>query len=466
MSPMLGGRFRRLSIVTPTVLLTSLVAAIAVVIAGFVSYPLIVASSEQVGQRNLAQLANVTANAVERNAGAGSLDSNLISTLQRESISAYLFGPVDAADISADDLPSGFGVGMARKLLNGQEVSARVSTPAGQLLFEGRPLSFGGAVLLVQPVSVAGASAASVIYRLIIALLIGLVIAIPLGYLAARRLARPLRRASETAVELSLGSRGIHIEPEGPREVSDIAIALNSLDLALESSESRQREFLLSVSHELRTPLTAVKGYGEALADGLMSAAETKNAGEIISREAARLDRLINDLLDLARLGAVNFTIDPSQVDLEEFVSNTCEVWSYRCSESNVHFISHPAPHRNIIVDSLRVRQIIDNLTENALRVTPADGRIELVVQLVGANLQIAVSDSGPGLSGEDMAIAFEPGALYERYRGVRPVGTGLGLALVGKLACGLGGSASVQSSELGGAKFEVLIPVELNPEQ
>lgn len=466
MSAVLNGRFRRLSIVTPTVLLTSLVAAIAVFVAGFVSYPLIVANSEQVGQRNLAQLANVTANAVERNAGSGSLDPNLISTLQRESISAYLFGPVDVVDISADDLPSGFGVGMARKLLNGEEISARVSTPAGQLLFEGRPLNFGGAVLLVQPVSVAGASAASVIYRLIIALLIGLVIAIPLGYLAARRLARPLRRASETAVELSLGSRGVHIEPEGPREVSDIAIALNSLDLALESSESRQREFLLSVSHELRTPLTAVKGYGEALTDGMMSSAEAKNAGEIISREAARLDRLINDLLDLARLGAVNFTIDPSQVDLEEFVSNTCEVWAYRCSESNVHFISHPAPQRNIIVDSLRVRQIIDNLTENALRVTPADGRIELVVQLVDSNLQIAVSDSGPGLSDDDMAIAFEPGALYERYRGVRPVGTGLGLALVGRLASGLGGSASVQSSELGGAKFEVCIPVELNPEQ
>ncbi len=458
---------RRYSIVTPTVLLTSSIAAIAIIIGALVSYPLIVASSQDVGQRNLSQLANVTANSLERGSGGRGLGSSLVSTLQRESISAYLFSPTAAPGTEFDDLPLGFSQELASALVSGEVVSERVETDDGQFLFEGRPLAIGGAVLLVQPVSVAGASASDLISRLLLSLAIGLVIAIPLGYMAARRLARPLRNASKAASVMAQGTRGVHVATEGPREISDIARALNSLDTALANSEGRQREFLLSVSHELRTPLTAVKGYGEALADGVMDGAGAQEAGAVIAREAQRLDRLVNDLLDLARLGAINFAVTPAVIDLAEFVDQVCEVWNYRCTESGVVFLCSSEVAGNFTVDPLRLRQIVDNLAENALRVTPLGGTISFTISMIHQSpdtrsITISIEDTGPGLTTDDLAVAFQPGALYERYRGVRPVGTGLGLALVQRLSQGLGGVAQAQVGRDTGACFIITIP-EMN---
>lgn len=454
---------RRRSIVTPTVLLTGSIAAIAIVIGALVSYPLILASTQEVGQRNLAQLADVTARSLERGLGNSGLGANLVATLQRESISAYLFSSSASPETVFNDLPLGFSQASASVLLQGSEVSERIVTDNGEYLFEGRPLSIGGAVLLVQPVSVAGASASDLVIRLVLALVIGLIIAIPIGYLAARRLAKPLRKASIAASEMAQGTRGIHVVPEGPAEVSDIATSLNALDQALDNSERRQREFLLSVSHELRTPLTAIKGYSEALADGVLDEVSVTAAGTVIGNEAERLDRLVNDLLDLARLGAVDFAVQRELIDFVDFAQQACEVWSYRCSEEQVNFQCSIEGQGEVYFDATRVRQIIDNLAENALRVTPPQGTIYLTVQLKDHSpheclLCIDLEDTGPGLSIEDLAIAFQPGALYERYRGLRPVGTGLGLALVDRLAKALGGTASVHSED--GTHFSITIPV------
>jgi len=452
------------SIVTPTVLLTSSIAAIAIVIGALVSYPLIVASSQDVGQRNLSQLANVTANSLERGSGNRELGSSLVSTLQRESISAYLFSPTASPETEFEDLPLGFSQELASTLVGGEAISERVETADGQFLFEGRPLDIGGAVLLVQPVSVAGASAGDLVIRLLLSLAIGLIIAIPLGYLAARRLARPLRNASKAAGVMAQGTRGVHMSTDGPREIADIAQALNSLDRALAASEGRQREFLLSVSHELRTPLTAVKGYGEALADGVMDGVDAQLAGAVITREAQRLDRLVNDLLDLARLGAVDFAVNPTVIDLAEFTEQVCEVWNYRCTESGVTFVCRSDVTGHFTVDPIRLRQIVDNLAENALRVTPVGGSISFIMSLASESpndrkITITIEDTGPGLSNDDLAVAFQPGALYERYRGVRPVGTGLGLALVDRLALGLGGVARAENGRESGARFSITIP-------
>ena len=457
---------RRYSIVTPTVLLTSSIAAIAIIIGALVSYPLIVASSQDVGQRNLSQLANVTANSLERAGGGRGLGANLVATLQRESISAYLFSPTASPGTEFDDLPLGFSQELASTLIGGEVVSERVATGDSQFLFEGRPLAIGGAVLLVQPVSVAGASAGDLIVRLLLSLIIGLIIAIPLGYMAARRLARPLRNASKAASVMAQGTRGVHIATDGPREISDIAQALNSLDTALANSEGRQREFLLSVSHELRTPLTAIKGYGEALADAVMDGADAQEAGAVIAREAQRLDRLVNDLLDLARLGAINFAVNPTVIDLGEFVDQVCEVWSYRCTESGVTFTCRSEVEGHFTVDPVRLRQIVDNLAENALRVTPLGGTISFTVTGSTTHqfpdtraITISLEDTGPGLTADDLDVAFQPGALYERYRGVRPVGTGLGLALVHRLSLGLGGVAYAENGRDKGALFIITIP-------
>jgi two-component system sensor histidine kinase BaeS len=421
-----------------------------------VSYPLVVSSSQDVGARNLSQLANVAANAIDQQDSGSGVGQGLIKTLQRESISAYLI-PFGSPNLN--DLPFNFPQIYVDQLNSGQNISGRVSSIDGEYLLEGRPLSVDGSVILIQPISIAGASAGAIIWRLALALVLGLAIAITLGFFAAQRLARPLRRASTAAMSMASGSRGVDLASTGPKEVDEISTSLNVLDSALTASEARQREFLLSVSHEFRTPLTAVKGYSEAIADGILSGDDVIEAARLISSESARLNRLVSDLLDLARLGAVDFAISEVRIDLQEFTNEVRQVWGYRCQEQQVNLECEIQVKDTFIGDPIRLRQIVDNLAENALRLSPTHGTLAIRIEQLANSLIIEVRDSGPGLSAEDQLVAFEPGALYERYRGVRPVGTGIGLALVGRLATGMGGSASVGLAPEGGARFTVEIP-------
>ena len=447
----------RVSIVTRTVLMTSIVAAIVVVVAGLVSYPMVSSSARQQAQGTLGRLADLTAAALDR----GPQDRRRDELLPRDLTAALLAEQVRGYYvIPGGPAAPGMTVAETEALNRGVSISSSGETPEGAVLIEGRPLKGGSSVVLEQPVSVVGGSAMAVLMRFAAALIIGLLIAMPIGYFVARRMTRPLRAARDAANEMARGSRDVRLAPEGPSEIADIAVSLNHLSTALAISEGRQREFLLSVSHELRTPLTAVKGYAEALADGVVAPGDVARTGATMGAEAERLDRLVKDLLDLARLGAVTFRMNPIPTDLVEIGSEAAAVWADRCAREDVTFVpelqSSPLP---LTTDSMRVRQIIDNLVENALRVSPAGSVIVLAVRSEPGWAVVEVRDSGPGLTADDLSVAFEPGVLHERYRGVRPVGTGLGLAMVGRLATGLGGSAEVGTAPEGGACFTVRLP-------
>lgn len=156
----------------------------------------------------------------------------------------------------------------------------------------------------------------------------------------------------------------------------------------------------------------------------------------------------------------MDFHVSPVDTNVAELAVEAADVWSLRCSAESVEFgLEVPEQAVPVRTDPIRLRQIIDNLAENALRVSPPGSRIVLAVHDHGGWVDVEVRDSGPGLSDDDIAVAFEPGVLHERYRGVRPVGTGLGLALVGRLAVGLGGSAEAGRAAEGGARFTVRLP-------
>jgi two-component system sensor histidine kinase BaeS len=447
----------RQSIVTRTVLMTSAIAALAIVIAGMISYPLVRSTALTQAHNSLARLADLTVSALERDSFVGGrnepLPGPLAQTLQEEEVTGYI---VMMAGVEVPGLTRA----QVERVLSGYPVTTEGRTSAGEVLVEARPFGLNMAVVLEQPVSVVGVTAIDVLRRVIIALFLGLLIAIPVGYIAARRLARPLRAARDAANQMAQGARDVRLQPEGPQEIADIAVSLNRLSQALSVSEGRQRDFLLSVSHELRTPLTAVKGYAEAMADGVVPADEVERTAQTVVAEAERLDRLVTDLLDLARLGAVDFRVNPAETDLDGLVADAAMVWAARAAKHDVEVrVERPEAPLFITTDPMRARQILDNLAENALRVSPAGSVIVLATRADDTGAIIEVRDSGPGLTDDDVAVAFEPGVLHERYRGVRPVGTGLGLALVGKLAGGLGGSAEAGTAAEGGARFTVRLP-------
>lgn len=444
----------RTRLATRVTLVTITVAVLAVVITGAVSLSLIRGVAETQAQTTLARQADVAQATLDQAAAARPARLRLL--LRQEGISVDVVGPglavppvVTQADLAA--------------LAAGRDVSDVRSRLGRRVFVEGRPLDGGRGVVLVQSVAAASGTAATARRQLFLPLLLGLVGAGLAGWLLARRLARPLQDAAAAAHRLAAGARDVQLTPEGPYEVAELAGALNRLNLALATSEGRERDFLLSVSHELRTPLTAVRGYAEALADGVVPADDVARTGTVMLAEAQRLDRLVADLLDLARLRAQDFRLDLADVDLADLVRQAGEVWRDRCTPEGVELrVEAPATPLVVRTDATRVRQIIDGLAENALRVTPSGAPIVLSVLHVpmAGGVLIEVRDGGPGLTDDDLAVAFQRAALYERYRGVRRVGTGFGLALVHGLASRLGGTATAGRAPEGGARFSVLLPL------
>lgn len=446
---------RRPPLTRQLVLVLALVAVIAVVVTGIVSYPLVANASQSQAQQQLGTQADLLAEVVDRSDGTGMgqmMDGvRLRQLLRAQGIEVQVVrrnrapsAPVTQADVDA--------------VRAGASISEVRRSGSATVYVEGRPTSTGAAAFLVQDAGVASSQTGLALRRFLLAAVVGLLVAVVVGWLVARRVTRPLRDASAAAQRLAAGARDVALPVEGPAEVASVSESLNSLSAALSSSEGRQRDFLLSVSHELRTPLTGIAGYAEALADGVVPPDQAAGTGAVVLTEARRLERLVADLLDLARLGAADLRLSIGEIDLADLCREAAAVWESRCGKEGVPFALEASPVV-VLADPLRVRQIVDNLCENALRVTPSGRPLVLACGVHEGWGAVEVRDGGPGLTADDVAVAFEPSALYERYRGVRKVGTGIGLALVGRLAARLGGRAYAAAAPEGGARIGVLLP-------
>jgi two-component system sensor histidine kinase BaeS len=277
------------------------------------------------------------------------------------------------------------------------------------------------------------------VWGLLIAAAAGGLLAALAAFLLARRIAQPVDRIADAARTLT---RGTHPEPvpvEGAAEIATLAIAFNELAAQLRQAQEAERNFLLSVSHELKTPLTAIRGYAEAVEDG---AVEPREAAATVAAEARRLERLVKDLLDLARMNRTDFGVTNTEIDLTEVVEDAVRRYEQQAASFGVELravADGPAP---AIADADRVLQVVSNLVENALRLTPAGGEVRVVT----APGLLRVEDTGPGLAEDDTEHAFERFYLHERYGLQRQVGTGLGLAIVKELTLAMGGSVDVES--------------------
>lgn len=445
-------------------LLAVAVAVITATLAGVLAVNLVQRSNTDTARSTLRQLADVAQTTANSGANATVAQSRAreqlrVLKIQSAAISAAgrvnTASPIMRAVLTSRDVAD---------LLAGRSVSAQRRVNGQRVLVEARPTNAGG-IALAQRRADATAVGDQAVRRVIWALLIAVGIAIALGLLVAVRISRPLRRTAQAAHALAAGHRDVAVQPEGPAEVVEVGQAVNTLAAALSHSEARQREFLLSVSHDLRTPLTAITGYAESLADGVVSPEQAAGVGAVMLTEAQRLNRLVADLLDLARLNAQEFRIDLAEVDLVELARSAAQVWRDRCAAAGVRFESEsPAGPLLLRTDAARIRQVTDGLLENALRITPAGAPIVLAVR--GEHAPdgrafgvLEVRDGGPGLAEQDLAVAFDRSVLYERYRGVRQVGTGLGLAIVAGLVHRLGGTVAAGHAAEGGARFTVWLP-------
>ena len=438
------------SLTTRVALLTAAVAVITAVIAGLLGFGLLYRADSSRARQTLSRVATEVAD------GSQSPAMSRIA-LRALRVTGGTIGPAGA--VNGPPLArTALSRGQIQQVLAGRSVSATTHADGSTVLVEARPTDRGG-IVVVQRQADALSLTARAGRRLLIALIIAVATAVLLGVLVARRLARPLRRTASAALALAAGERQVAVRVEGPTEVADVAAAVNSLAEHLSASEARQRDFLLSVSHDLRTPLTAITGYAESLADGLLEPADLPRVGQVMTAEARRLDRLVSDLLDLARLEAQDLRVEFAAVDLDALLLAAGQVWSDRCASAGVHFeVRTEVSGLTVRTDAARLRQVLDGLLENALRVTPT-GRPIVVESRCADRAVVEVRDGGPGLTDDDLRVAFNRSALFERYRGVRQVGTGLGLAIVHRLCDRLDAQVSAGHAAEGGACFRVEIP-------
>jgi two-component system, OmpR family, sensor kinase len=283
--------------------------------------------------------------------------------------------------------------------------------------------------------------------------LLGCLAAAVLAAILARSIALPVRRVARASARLAHGDEPAELPLGGSRELRQLAESFNAMSTQLARARRAERSFLLSVSHELRTPLTAIRAYAEALGEGVMSSGR---AGGVIGKEAARLERLVSDLINLARLDQRRFDMRREPVVLGEIARETADRYAARARDLQVALdVAQDAECAPAIGDHDRLLQALSNLVENALRCTPAGGR----VSLVASGGEITVEDTGPGIAPDDLPRAFDRFFLYRRYEGERPVGSGLGLAIVRELVLAMGGDIDVSSSA-GGTAFSIRLPL------
>jgi two-component system OmpR family sensor kinase len=345
----------------------------------------------------------------------------------------------------------------ARDVRNGRPADGTITVDGTRYFFAARLVpeatpDRGRGFVLLRPTESAASRWRPQLQSLVVAAVVTALLAAVAAFLLARAVSRPVRRVAEASRTLAVSGSAEPVPVEGPRELAVLASSFNEMAEQLERAREAERSFLLSVSHELKTPLTAIRGYAEALGDGAVPVDE---AGETIRLEAARLERLVGDLLDLARMNKHEFSVRREPIDLAAAAREAVHRHEWQARAFGVALEAVAAEPAPALADSDRTLQVVANLVENALRLTPPGGTVRVVAE-PGT---IAVEDTGPGLRPDELPRAFERFYLYSRYGRERPVGTGLGLAIVKQLVENMGGTVEVESDPGRLTRFVVRLP-------
>jgi signal transduction histidine kinase len=292
------------------------------------------------------------------------------------------------------------------------------------------------------------------VLRLAIAGLLGLLIAALLAWYLSRRIVRPVLQLSDAVDRVSVGDYDVEVPKNAPGELGHLSQRVGQMARRLGEVEQMERNFLMSVSHELRTPLTAIRGHVAALLEGVVDDPEQQRLSlETVELEAQRLERLVGDILDLAKLDTHRFTVTKEEVDMAQLIDQAYERYREEAHKRSIDYRREIEASPVIVSDGDRVLQVVGNLLSNAFHATPDGGRISLGLAQDNGTVLVAVEDTGPGIPAEARERLFRP--FVSNTGG----GTGLGLAIAKELSVALGGRIDLESEVGKGSKFELVLP-------
>lgn len=292
---------------------------------------------------------------------------------------------------------------------------------------------------------------------------IGGTLALVLGLFLAYRLIRPIRDLTAAAQRLSAGDLTSRVEPRGNDEIAVLAEAFNDMADSLQKAEANRQTMTADIAHELRTPLSVQRAHLEALEDGIYPLVP-ENLQPIYEQNRV-LNRLVEDLRMLAMADAGQLKLDLEPIDLSRLVGKVVEAFQPRAQAQQVQLIFiRPDSSIFLPLDAGRIEQILSNLLSNALRYSPAGGKIYVDFQKQDPQVQISIRDQGSGIPEHELEHIFERFYRADRSRTREDGGSGLGLAIARQLAEAHHGSLRAGNHPQGGAVFTLILPI--HPEE
>jgi signal transduction histidine kinase len=290
----------------------------------------------------------------------------------------------------------------------------------------------------------------------------GIMLSTLLSILIAYGLGNSLRRLTEAARAVARGNFEQRVPVSGPAEVRALAESFNDMVERVQASQHAQRDFIANVSHELKTPLTSIQGFSQAILERAASGAEAiDRAAAVINDEAGRMRRLVDGLLDLARLDAGQSALQRGPIDLASILRSAAEKLSLPAQEKNVALKVDLQPLPVVVADGDRMAQVVANLLDNAIKHTPGGGMVTLSARPGpgGASVIVGVADTGAGIPARDLPRIFERFYRVDKSRAAGR-GYGLGLAIAREIVQAHGGAIRAESVEGLGTRFSLEFPV------
>jgi signal transduction histidine kinase len=369
---------------------------------------------------------------------------------------------------------------------------------ATRALDNGQPDPSADTVQVLLLVANAAGDARTAVRVIALASIAALLLAGLAAMATARRITKPLVAATSAYKRIAAGDLSVRLSgrdgfADRNDEIGELVRSLNTMTEALDRAQQQEQQFLLSVSHDLRTPLTSIRGFAEAISEG--TAPDQQRAATVIASQARRLERLVADLLDLAKLNAGRFTLKKRMIDLTDLVTDTADGFLPTAEAAGLQLVLEADDNIHISADPERLAQALANLIENACKfanstvtvslrgpetsglvgdssdvglleraghlpgVSAIPGRSHLAAKrLPAATVSIQVSDDGPGIAPEDVEQVFQRHFTSDR-RPARTIGSGLGLAIVKELVDTMGATITPTTST-SGTTFTITLPI------
>lgn len=299
---------------------------------------------------------------------------------------------------------------------------------------------------MVAPTETHQAFLAAIHRYLIWASLAALALAFVLSYLLTRRVLRPLSEIAEITREVARGRFSARVAVASQDEVGQLGVAFNRMADSLAQVEQLRKTMVADLAHELRTPLTNLRGYFEALSDGVLP--PSRETFQMLQQETLRLVHLVEDLQQLARADAAKAFLQRQKLSLPEELGQLLRLYRPNFEIKEITVTTHFAPgSEGVSADRDKLLQALRNLVENACKYTPENGQLSIASETVKGGIRVTFSNSGEGIAEKDLPFIFERFFRADRSRSRDAGGAGIGLAIVKELIEAHGGRVGAESS-------------------